>query len=667
MTRGSSAPGRGGDGQAPLSDTQPDRQCTAALAEQWFPVGELSQLIARDRRARDPAYAAHRWWARRPPGLLRALLLALHLPATTTPAEFWATFGADDTPLDGLTVLDPFAGGGSTLVEAARLGATVRGGDIDPMAVRIVRRALAPAPADDVRAAGADLLATLHRELAGLYPGGCGETPLHYFSLAQVSCPQCLTRGLLYRDLVLARDRAKPGSVVRDQPLTVFCPDCFRLHHLATADRVRLRCCGRYHPVAEGTFTSATYHCPTCGTRSSHRVLRTGKAPRRLIAVETTVAGQRRSLREPEGRDLGAVERASSLWAQCRAVYPHPESTFRADRRDDRPSSYGIERYEQLFTDRQLLVLGRAFQWVRTQSFRSDVREALELAVSNALATNNRLCGYAVDYGRLSALFSVRGYSLPALAVELNPLHPDSGRGTLAACIERVARSAAVTARRYTWPVGGERPVSQEFTFRAAVDPAIDYQDAAAVPARSERNTADLAVFDPPYFDFIVYDELSEFHRAWLDAVELAGEPLLPDGDDAAERFGLRLGECLRNVLARLKSGRPLAFTYHSADPAAWRAVGIALDEAKLRVTAAWPVRSDGHMGHHSHPGNCEWDVVLICRPISSTTPARFAATIGTWTAMAPPFPVSDADKANFHSALAVAAVRFGTVNGEST
>ena len=49
----------------------------------------------------------------------------------------------------------------------------------------------------------------------------------------------------------------------------------------------------------------------------------------------------------------------------------------------------------------------------------------------------DRLCGYATDYGRLSPLFSVRGYSLPALAVELNPLNLKSGRGTIAACIER--------------------------------------------------------------------------------------------------------------------------------------------------------------------------------------------------------------------------------------
>src|SRR5687767_5192906 len=122
---------------------------------------------------------------------MRALLLEMHLPATTTPDEFWKHFASDGRPLDGETVFDPFMGGGSTLLEAARLGATVHGADVDPMAVRIVTRALSPACAADVRAAGEQLLLTLRSEFDALYPAFGSRTPLHYFSLARVTCPQC--------------------------------------------------------------------------------------------------------------------------------------------------------------------------------------------------------------------------------------------------------------------------------------------------------------------------------------------------------------------------------------------------------------------------------------------------------------------------------------------
>ncbi|MBD5831394.1 DNA methyltransferase, partial [Janibacter melonis] len=81
--------------------------------------------------------------------MLRAVLLAATLPADTSPAAFWAAFRSEEPALAGITVHDPFLGGGTTLVEAARLGATVTGADIDPLAVTISRHQLNPPIAED--------------------------------------------------------------------------------------------------------------------------------------------------------------------------------------------------------------------------------------------------------------------------------------------------------------------------------------------------------------------------------------------------------------------------------------------------------------------------------------------------------------------------------------
>ena len=54
----------------------------------------------------------------------------------------------------------------------------------------------------------------------------------------------------------------------------------------------------------------------------------------------------------------------------------------------------------------------------------------------------------------------------------------------------------------------------------------------------------DAVITDPPYYDFISYDTLSQVYRAWLPQTrELAGHPLLPSGDDPVAAFGARLGQ----------------------------------------------------------------------------------------------------------------------------
>jgi hypothetical protein len=112
------------------------------LLERGLPFRELSLIARADRRAVDPVYATHRWWARRPPGVIRGLLLASVLPANTKPAAYWERFASPATHLAGVRVHDMFAGGGAMLVEAARLGATPSGTDVDPLAVEIIRHEL---------------------------------------------------------------------------------------------------------------------------------------------------------------------------------------------------------------------------------------------------------------------------------------------------------------------------------------------------------------------------------------------------------------------------------------------------------------------------------------------------------------------------------------------
>lgn len=647
------------------------------LLENAFPYADVARLVLADRRSPDPAYQAHRWWARRPPALLRAVLLAASGPYELQ--DFWRSYADEGRPLDGVRVEDPFFGGGTTLVEAARLGACAVGIDVDPMAVLISKHQLAPPSAAAVVDAGSQLRDHLQQKIGFLWPARTGGDtrwdPLHYFFVAEVTCAHCTESGPLYRSLVLGRSVGHAGSVVRDVEVTAFCPTCFAVHDLE-AGATSVTCCGQTRLLSESTFTSARYACPACGDRSSHEQLQTGAAPRRLIAVEETpVSGSPRSthrrIRTATSADVSR-EVAAMGWMRHHEMHgPEPIDLITSPS-DGRPISFGVRTSRELHTARQWLYLTLAHDWLARADLDEGVRAALRLAVSTTITSNNRLCGYATDYGRLAPLFSVRAFSLPWLTVELNPLNETGGRGTLAAAVSRVVKSCGDEVRRHV--LSQARVVPKMLTLNRSHSKHIvthaDSTTSAKSHRRSGRNStaglSDVCVTDPPFYDFISYDALSQVFRAWLPTTqELAGAPLLPDRNDPVGGFGRRLGTAFSGALDRCKPGAVLAFTY-KGNQEAWDAVGVALDEAKLRVTALWPVLADPHMGHHTHEGNCEFDILVVARSVdvAAPTPASTHEFESWIDSLNPVRKVSEADRRNMMFALAMTSSRRGSAIG---
>ena len=100
-----------------------------------LPVEELAAFAHRESSRPRAAYLAHKWFARRFGSSMRALLVAAVTPLGD---DFWdAYYGRSGNDLTGLTVLDPFVGGGTIVYEAQRLGASVIGVDVDPVACAI--------------------------------------------------------------------------------------------------------------------------------------------------------------------------------------------------------------------------------------------------------------------------------------------------------------------------------------------------------------------------------------------------------------------------------------------------------------------------------------------------------------------------------------------------
>src|SRR5437867_7211612 len=107
------------------------------MIEHDFDIPFVASLALREKQIQQnyrPIIGVHKWFARRPGTLFRAVLLS-EFGTAPVRQEFYQGHA-----LKHLRILDPFMGGGTTLIEANRVGCSVTGLDINPMAWWIVRQ-----------------------------------------------------------------------------------------------------------------------------------------------------------------------------------------------------------------------------------------------------------------------------------------------------------------------------------------------------------------------------------------------------------------------------------------------------------------------------------------------------------------------------------------------
>ena len=112
---------------------------TKRAIEESFPIVAINRLAIPERNAFKPIYQMHKWFARRASCVFRAILLGATKPAGTDIMEEFYKDHTDDPDTKDIKILDPFMGGGTTIIEALRLGCNVTGIDLNPVAWFIVK------------------------------------------------------------------------------------------------------------------------------------------------------------------------------------------------------------------------------------------------------------------------------------------------------------------------------------------------------------------------------------------------------------------------------------------------------------------------------------------------------------------------------------------------
>ncbi len=567
----------------------------------------------------------HKWWARRCGSTFRLLLK--HLVADPDRRDYYRPGG-----LEGLVLLDPMMGGGTTLHEAIRLGANVAGVDIDPIPVLQARATLTALSLPDLEDAFIRLLAAVDADQARWWqthsPAG-RPTPLRF---------------VLYG---LSQPKADPPVIWVDSLI---------LRH--EADGRHLTLCPNTGAVRQGDTVLSQRGAPLPG----RLVPRHGRSLRRQASpppdrpfharnVPLAIAGHCPEkgffFKAPDAQDLALMaeadrRRPALAWgAEARfAVGQGPKT---ADLRYQE-----VHDYRDLFSSRQLMLLGAAETVLRRLP--DPHRLNLALLLSTALEFNSLLCGYKGGSphrpGAIRHVFAHHAFAFPYTALENNPLYPAQGRlysGTWSRLFHdriRRARQWAVSPREpevrrqgggYT-TVSGERDLGLEVT-----DP-VDLQQGTRrfwlnqgsaehlpLPAAS----VDYVVTDPPYFDSVQYGDLAAYFHVWLQrwlpeagtwSYPLSAAAVDPRSNgrpdyDYTRVLGGIFGEC-RRVL-RPGHGR-LIFTFHQWKAEGWAALTLALRAAAFRLVSRYVVHSESPTSvHNLGPRSLTDDAILVLAPVA--------------------------------------------------
>lgn len=675
------------------------------LIEVALPLETINRESAREKSIRygHPS-TLHLWWARRPLAAARAVLFAQLVDDPSSHPERFPTEEAqrsererlhaiierlvvwENTRDQGLLdeahkeilestggnpppILDPFAGGGTIPLEAQRLGLEAHASDLNPVAV-LINKALIEIPpkfagrppvfpgvadsrigpwegvtglAADVRAYGEWMRDEAEARIGDHYPSatledGTQATVIAWIWARTVTCPNpaCGIEMPLVRSWCLG---TKKGKEVWVRPIIV--ADTSHASGRRVAYEIGHGTVGA--PGKEGTVNRNGATCVACGGAASLDYVRATSRDRGLGAQLMAVAaeGNRRRVylaADEEHRDAAAVARPPNA----------PEASLPEEALGFRVQNYGLTRWADLFTNRQLLAM---------TTFSDLVTDARGRALEDALAAGSSPGERLADGGTEAEAYA------DAVATYLGAAASRALNKSTAVCswdsspkTELVRGLFARQAIPMSWDFAeanifgassGNYLEDVDWVTRVLERLPIGVQDNAQVTQADAASTGmagALLSTDPPYYDNIGYSDLSDFFYVWLrrslravypdllgtmlvpKAEELVANPFRHGGKDGARKF---FENGFRHVFERARetalADYPITvyYAFKQSDvgddgtaSTGWETLLDGMIRSGWAITATWPMRSElGNRMRTLNSNALSSSIVLALRP----------------------------------------------------
>ena len=571
---------------------------------------------------------------------------------------------------DKASVLDPTAGGGSIPFEALRLHADVLANDLNPVAV-LVQKATYEFPMMGVPLLEEfKRLARLFLDRAqplyeGIFPKEASDILIHGYLFARtIKCPYCDGLIPLSPNWRLAPDgtgvRLHPHTGTNERVCSFEIVHSVKEQSEGTVSRDRAVCpfpdCGR---VIEGAQLKAIAQSEGLGEQlyavvykqKVQTVTKSGKPGRDKWV---------RGYRAPEARDDVFNEVRTQLKEKLpywEAMDMVPIEPILEGYSTDEPRRYGATTWYDLFSPRQLYCHCTSVELFRTILQEEQAKEGfgnvqkaafayLAMALDKLYNYNSHMTLWLSLRETIANTFDRHDFAFKWSYAEMPPLIVGLGYEW---ALEQVAKSLAELTALLNPNINIKALKKQEEApANFALLSLLNSQKKSNITlscasadhlAHIGDQSIDAVVMDPPYYDNVMYAELSDFFYVWLKRTagyvypelftlpvtdkehEAVANPAKFRGQkkgkelahhDYQERIAAIFKECHRV----LKKDGILTLMFTHKATGAWDALAKALLDAGFAITASWPINTEAPSSLHIRDkAAANSTIFLICRP----------------------------------------------------
>ncbi len=617
------------------------------VIENDFPfekIDPIAEIESYRKEINRPIYHIHKWWAKRLGSVFRSIV-----SGALTEGK-WKDFYEYQNH-SGKVVLDPFMGSGTTLGEAAKLGANVIGCDINPVSTFTVTQAMTNVSLNELETEFRAIERDVKEEILSYYttmvPGASKPTPaLYYFWVKLVTTPDG-EEIPLFSSYVFSKNayaRKKPNS-------QIWCPLCESVFvGKYNSTEIECPCCSHNFNPQNGRAKGAKVVDSKGNEYKIKDLVSSGKqAPRhKLYAIMALNEAGDKVYIKPTQYDHNLLSKASEKLASIENDLPLPTMEVRTGHNTNQARGYNYNYWRDFFNDRQLLCLGLLLQRILRIEDKV-IRDHFVCLFSGTLEFNNLFCSFKGEgTGAVRHMFSNH-----ILKPERTPLEntvwgtPGKSSGTFSSLFKSRLIKAKMYldepfeiyienngAKRSSKKIVCSDPLKLSVTqswdnfFKASHGALILNGDSSALPVPD--SSVDAVVTDPPYFDFIHYSELSDFFYAWLSNA-LGGEYEYLNRKDSShenevqdrdnENFTRKICSVFRECNRVLKENGLLCFSYHHSNIDGWMAIYNAVTEAGFCIVAAHPVKAEMSVASPKSAAKnpINLDAILVCKKAVET------------------------------------------------